>query len=295
MILRLERGLETANSPRAILISNAAAIIAALLIGGLLFLPFHISPLEAYGDLVGEAFFNWRGGAYTLIEATPLILVGLGTILAWRTGFAYLGFQGCLTVGAIAAAWLALHVGPGRLFGDAPLIVFLPIVLFGSFAAGSVWSGVVGFARARLGGAEVLVSLMMNYVAALLVQYLVSGPMRAPGDLPQTALMPRSTWLPHIVPDTRANIGIFIALAAAAVVWLVLSRTVVGFEMIATGLNRARPDSEVSTSAGAHCWPRPSAEGSQGSPAPSKFLALSTVCSTGSARAWASSASWRRS
>jgi general nucleoside transport system permease protein len=237
LIVRIERRLAPDNSARAILFSNALAIVAALVIGGLLFLPFHISPFAAYADLVGEAFLSRRGFGYTLIEAAPLILVGLGTIFAWRTGFAYLGFQGCLIIGAIASAWLALHVGADHLFGDISLAMFLPVVLIGSFAAGSVWSGVVGFARARFGGAEVLVSLMMNYVAALLLQYLVSGPMRAPGDLPQTPLMPHSTWLPFIIADTRANIGIFIALAAAAMVWIVLKGTVAGYEMIVTGLN----------------------------------------------------------
>jgi simple sugar transport system permease protein len=237
MFLRIERRLAPATSARAIVLSNAAAIVVALIIGGLLFLPFHISPLSAYADLVGEAFLNRRGFGYTLLEATPLILVGLGTIFAWRTGFAYLGFQGCLSVGAIAGAWLALQVGSGKFFGDMPLVAFLPIALLGSFAAGALWSGLVGFARARFGGTEVLVSLMMNYIAALLVQYLVGGPMRAPGDLPQTALMPRSTWLPYFIEDSRANIGIFIALLCAAVVWIVLRHTVAGYEMIVTGLN----------------------------------------------------------
>jgi general nucleoside transport system permease protein len=237
LVLRIERRLASDASITTILITNVTAIAAALVIGGLLFLPFRVSPFSAYADLVGEAFFSRRGFGYTLVEATPLILVGLGTIFAWRTGFAYLGFQGCLSVGAIAAACLALQVGGGKPLGAMPLVVFLPIVLIGSFVAGSVWSGLVGFARAQFGGTEVLVSLMMNYVAALLVQYLVSGPMRAPGDLPQTALMPRSTWLPYFIEDSRANIGVFVALACAAVVWAALRHTVAGYEMIVTGLN----------------------------------------------------------
>ena len=237
MVPRIERRLAPATSIKAILFANVAAIVVALVIGGLLFLPFRVSPLSAYADLVGEAFFSRRGFGYTLVEATPLILVGLGTIFAWRTGFAYLGFQGCLSLGAIAAAWLALRVGVGKPLGNMALVCFLPIVLMVAFAAGSVWSGLVGFARARFGGTEVLVSLMTNYVAALLVQYLVSGPMRASGDLPQTALMPRSTWLPHFSGDSPANIGIFVALACAGAVWILLRHTVAGYEMMVTGLN----------------------------------------------------------
>ena len=232
MTIRLERRLAPASSPGAIALANAAAILLALVVGGLLFLQFHVSPLTAYADLVGEAFFTRRGLGYTLTEAAPLILVGLGTVFAWRSGFAYLGFQGALLVGAVASAWLALQAG-----GALPFAVFLPLALAASFAAGGAWSGAVGFARARLGGTEVLVSLMMNYVAALLVQYLVTGPMRADGDLPQTALLPHSTWLPVLLDGTRANIGIFIALAAAAVVGIVLRGTVVGYELIVTGLS----------------------------------------------------------
>ncbi len=232
MILRLERRLAPASSPRAIFFANAAAIVAALVVGGLLFLPFHVSPLTAYADLVGEAFFTARGFGYTVTEAAPLILVGLGTVFAWRSGFAYLGFQGALLVGAVVSTWLALQIG-----ASLPFALFLPLALALSFAAGGAWSGLVGFARARLGGTEVLVSLMMNYVAALLVQYLVTGPMRADGDLPQSALLPRSTWLPIILDGTRANIGIFVALVAAVIVGLVLRGSVVGYELIVTGLS----------------------------------------------------------
>jgi len=231
-MIRLERRLAPASSPRALFLSNAAAILLALVVGGLLFLPFHVSPLTAYADLVGEAFFTPRGFGYTLVEAAPLILVGLGTVFAWRSGFAYLGFQGALLVGAVVSTWLALRVGAAL-----PVWLFLPLTLAASFAAGGAWSGLVGFARARLGGTEVLVSLMMNYVAALAVQYLVTGPMRADGDLPQSPLLPRATWLPIIIDGTRANSGIFIALAAAIVVGVVLRGTVIGYELIVTGLS----------------------------------------------------------
>lgn len=239
MRLRLQRRLAPAGSARAIALANGAAILLALLIGGLLFLPFHVDPLSAYADLAGEAFFGRRGFGVTLVQAAPLILVGLGTVFAWRSGFAYLGFQGCLLAGAVAATLVALQALPDGLLTPLPPPVLWLLAAAAGFAAGAAWSLLVGFMRARLGGAEVLVSLMMNYVAALAVQYLVTGPLRAPGDLPQTLLLPRTAWLPVILPDTRANAGILLALAAALLVALVLHGSVAGYELIVAGLSPA--------------------------------------------------------
>lgn len=232
MRLRLERRATPADTPRALAAANAVAVAAALLLGGLLFLPFHVAPAAAYAELAGDAFFSPRGLGYTLVAAGPLIMVGLGTIVAWRSGFAYLGFQGCLLAGAVAATALALSTG-----ADWPFAVFLPLAVAASFAAGAGWAALVGLARARFGGSEVLVSLMMNYVAALAVQYLVTGPMRDPGDLPQSPLLPHATWLPQLMRGSSANAGIFVALLAALLVWLLLRRSVLGFEMEVTGLS----------------------------------------------------------
>ncbi|MGH9680588.1 MAG: ABC transporter permease, partial [Candidatus Acidiferrales bacterium] len=83
----------------------------------------------------------------------------------------------------------------------------------------------------------VLISLMSNYVAIFLLQYLVSGPMRAPGSLPETRMLPRATWLPFLIPGTRAHAGVLIAIAAAALVWMLLQKMPLGYELIVTGFN----------------------------------------------------------
>jgi ABC-type uncharacterized transport system permease subunit len=80
---------------------------------------------------------------------------------------------------------------------------------------------------------------MSNYVAILIVKYLVSGPLRAPGSLPETDQLPHSTWLPFILPGTRAHAGILIAIAAVLLVWLLLRKLPLGFELVVTGLNPA--------------------------------------------------------
>ncbi|AVO37331.1 ABC transporter permease [Pukyongiella litopenaei] len=236
MIL-LERRLKPADSPRAIAVATILSVLAALMVGGLLFLPYGANPISAYAALFSEAFLSWRGFGFTLIKATPLILVGLGTVVAWRTGFGYLGFEGCLLVGAAAATIVALSAGEGGALAGIPFVLFLPLATLAALFAGAIWSGVIGLFKGRFGGNEVITSLMMNYVAILLVQYLVSGPLRAPGGLPQTTRLERDYWLPLLFDGNRAHAGILIALAAAALVWIVLMRSRLGFEMIVTGLN----------------------------------------------------------
>lgn len=233
-----ERRLAPAESPAMILATTAASIVLAFAIGAILFLPFVSNPFAAYLSLFDASLGSLRGIGITLNRAAPLILVALGTCVAWRSGFGYLGFEGCLTLGAAVAAWFALlAVGGETVSAALPPILFFLIALGLSFAIGGAWAGAVGLLRSRFGGNEVLISLMANYIAAFIVQYLVSGPMRAPGSLPQTERFPAETWLANIIPGTRAHAGILIAMAATALVWLLMNRMRLGFELIVTGLN----------------------------------------------------------
>lgn len=228
----IERRLAPADDALTIAAGTGLAILAALVLGAGLFALVGANPVDAYVTLFSEAFASWRGFGFTLVKAAPLALIALGTVLAWRSGFGYLGFEGCFVVGATAATAFALSA-------HLPFAAFLPLVIAVSFVAGGVWAGAVGVLRARFGGNEVLISLMSNYVALLLVQYLISGPMRAPGGLPQSERLPQETWLPFVLSGTRAHAGILVALVAVALVWVLLRKTPVGYEMIVTGLNPA--------------------------------------------------------
>lgn len=233
----IERRLAPAEGPLAVAVTMGCAILVALLLGGGLFALFDTNPVTAYLTLFGEAFASWRGIGFSLVKAAPLTLIALGTVVAWRSGFGYLGYEGCFVIGATAATGFALLGREGGSPGPLPFAVFLPLCILCSVVAGGIWAGAAGMLRARFGGNEVLISLMSNYVAILIVQYLISGPMRAPGGLPQSERIPQETWLPFIIPGTRAHAGILIAMAAAVSVWVLLKKTPVGFEMIVTGLN----------------------------------------------------------
>jgi simple sugar transport system permease protein len=234
-----ERRLTPADSPLAIFAATTGAFVAAMFVTSFLFLSYGASPLEAYFALFHEPFGTLRGFGYALVRAAPLSLIALGTVVSWRSGFSYLGFEGCFVIGAAATAWLSLLTAPGAHLGLLPFFIFLPLAILLAFTAAGAWAGLVGIVRARLGGNEVLISLMSNYVAIFILQYLVSGPMRAPGSLPETKLLPRGTWLPFIIPGTRAHAGILIAIVAAALVWMLLRKMPLGYEFIVTGFNAA--------------------------------------------------------
>lgn len=232
-----ERRVVAADSMFAYISATALAVVAAMAIASLLFISYRANPLVAYLALFHEPFATLRGFGYSLVRAAPLTLIALGTIVSWRSGFSYLGFEGCFVIGAASASWFALATAPGARFGPLSPVIFFPCVVMLSFAAGGLWAGIVGTLRARFGGNEVLISLMMNYVAILIVQYLVSGPMRAPGGLPETDRLPAATWLPFVIPGTRAHAGILLAFVAAILVWMFLRTTALGYEFLVTGLN----------------------------------------------------------
>jgi simple sugar transport system permease protein len=235
----IERRLAPADSPLALAAVMALAVLAAMAIASLLFASYGADPPQAYVALFHEPFGTLRGFGYALVRTAPLTLIALGTIVSWRSGFGYLGFEGCFVIGAAASSCFALATAPDARIGPLPAAVFFPSVVLVSFVSGAIWAGMVGVLRARFGGNEVLISLMMNYVAILIVEYLVSGPMRAPGSLPETDRLPAATWLPFVLPGTRAHAGILLAIAATALVWMLLRKTALGYELVVTGLNPA--------------------------------------------------------
>lgn len=138
------RRLSPNDLPAAVAFHTALAVLAALVIAGILFALQGANPLAAYTALFSEAFGTTRGFGFSLIRATPLTLIALGTIVAWRSGFGYLGFEGCFVVGAAAATSVALAAGEGGMLRILPLWFVLVVVMLSSFVAGALWAGLVG-------------------------------------------------------------------------------------------------------------------------------------------------------
>ena len=168
----------------------------------------------------------------TLVRATPLLLAGLGVALAFRAGVWNIGAEGQLLIGAAAAAIAALAL-------ERPLgALALPIALLSGAAAGAAWAGIAAFLRQRFGVLEVISTIMLNFIAAFLVGYLVRGPMQEPTHIyPQSETLDAAVRLPRLLPGMRLHLGAVIALAVAPLLWWSLRRTAAGFRIRAVGAN----------------------------------------------------------
>jgi len=220
------------RSRRAVFLVPIFSFVLALIFGAIILLIFGVDPLEAYRVMAQGSLGSGYALSETLVKAVPLMLTGLGVAIAFRMLFWNIGAEGQLAMGGIAAAYIALFWAD-RLPG--PLV--LPAMFIAGVLAGAVWGLIPAFLRAVLGVNEILTTLMMNYIAILLVEYLYLGPWRDPQGygFPGTAQFPQVAWLPRLTG--RVHIGLIFALLAAVLVWFVLNRTRWGYEIQVIGEN----------------------------------------------------------
>jgi general nucleoside transport system permease protein len=166
------------------------------------------------------------------VKATPLLLMGLGLCLAYRADVWNVGAEGQFILGAICGGGVALLATPQT--GG----YMVPLVLLGGTLGGTLWAALVAVARDRWNASEILVSLMLVYVAEQLLSYLVQGPWRDPlgYNFPQTATFAATARIPRLFVGSRANLGAPLALACVLVFWLLLRRTLTGFRLRVGGL-----------------------------------------------------------
>lgn len=213
-------------------LSTVAIVLLALAIGALLILATGADPVVAYQALVVSAFGSVNGFAETMVKACPLLLAGLGVTIAYRAKFWNIGAEGQIYAGGIVAAAVGIYVT------GLPAIIHLPLTVLAGALGGALWGFFPGYLKARLKVNEVITTLMFNYIVILLTSYLVHGPMRdrASGITisPQLQL---SAWLPTVIARTRFHAGILLALLMAVVVFWLLHKTVLGFQIRAVGEN----------------------------------------------------------
>lgn len=209
-----------------------AALAGALGVSALIVLFSGGDPILAFGALFDGAV----GGADSLsevaVKSCPLLFSGLAVAIAFRTGVWNIGVEGQLVMGGVAMAVL------GSRAGEIGGLAFLGMCLAAGAAAGAVWAFLAAFLKVRRNVNEIIGTIMLNFVAAALVSYLVQGPfMEAGGRYPQTDAVAEAVRMPRLFAAHRVHGGLLLALALAAGLHVLLFRTAAGYEMRAAGLN----------------------------------------------------------
>jgi ABC-type uncharacterized transport system permease subunit len=215
------------------------AIFTAVVLGGIIIASVKGNPFLAYYGLIQGSFGSAKALSETAVWATPYIFAGLAVALAFKGGLFNIGAEGQLAVGAVFAALIgyALPVWLGR---DIPTIIHLPLAILVGMLMGALWAAIVGFLKAYTGGHEVINTIMMNYIALNTISFLLNGPMKDPNPnnvTARTPLIAESARMPVIFPGLRIHWGFVLALLVAYLVWWLLNKTTLGFEIRTVGAN----------------------------------------------------------
>lgn len=206
----------------AILVSLCAAAIIVLILG--------YNPIEFYANLIKGAL----GSAYrvraTFNKAIPLVILSLGTLIAFKMKFWNIGAEGQMCMGAFGAAYFALN------FSNLPAPVLLPLMALAGLVCGGIWALIPALLKVRFGTSETLVTLMLNYVALRWITYLQYGPWREDGGMPKIATFEANAVLPSVF---GIHIGWIIALVLTILVYILMTRTKFGYEISVLGESRA--------------------------------------------------------
>ena len=212
--------------------SPLLALAITVLIGIALFAALDKDPVRALQVFFWEPIKSQYALGELVVKATPLLLIALGLAVCFRSNVWNIGAEGQFVMGAIAAGGVALLADKNT----GAWIV--PVVLLAGVLGGVVWAGLVAWLRDRFNANEILVSLMLVYVATLVLGYLVFGPWKDPMgyNFPQTKTFEKVTQIPRLMAGSRMNIGLLLALAGAAALWVFLFRTRAGFAQQAGGM-----------------------------------------------------------
>lgn len=190
-------------------------------------------PVRGYMDTMRYALGSFRGFSEVLVRTIPLILTALAVALPSRAGLINVGGEGQLFMGAWLATWGALT------FPSLPQPILIPLLLVLGFVGGALWAAIPAFLRAKGWANETIATVLLNYVAPMVVGYFVFGAWRAPemAFFPQSYEFAPAAQLPRLVSGTRIHLGLVFALLAAVLYWIVVTKTRWGLEIRAVGGN----------------------------------------------------------
>jgi general nucleoside transport system permease protein len=214
---------------RAILAPLVGAAVG-LAVGALVIAASGADPVAAYAALAHGALGGARPLTETALKATPLVIMGLGLVVAFRCRIWNIGGEGQYFAGALAGTVVGL-LGQASL----PAALLIPLMLVAGFAGGAGWAALAAWLRLGFGVNEIIATIMLNFVALYSVSYLARGPLRDPiGYLPQSARLEEAARLPTL-PGSRIHLGVLIALLLVPAIYVLLWKTTAGFRLRAVG------------------------------------------------------------
>jgi simple sugar transport system permease protein len=228
--------LERRPNPSTLMswLSPVFAVLLTSLCGVILFLSLGKDPLAGLAVFFIEPIKDLQGWSEVGVKIAPLLLIAVGLAVCFRANVFNIGAEGQLVVGALAGGAAGLYFDHGE-GGGAWMIA---ATLIAGMLGGMAWAAIVAFLRDRFNANEILVSLMLVYVAQLLLSLMVHGPLRDPEgfNFPQSRMLSDGFLLPIILQDTRLHLGIVFALAASLLGWVFLTRSFAGFRLQVGGM-----------------------------------------------------------
>ncbi len=212
--------------------SPVLALLVTVVIGVLLFMALGKDPVKGLSVFFWEPIKSANALSELMVKATPLLIIALGLSVCFRSNVWNIGAEGQFIMGAIAAGGVALLADKTT----GPWII--PTILLAGVLGGMAWGGITALLRDRFNASEILVSLMLVYVADMLLSYLVFGPWKDPNgyNFPQTKTFEAVTQIPRLMAGSRVNVGIVLAALGVLALWLFLFRTYAGFKQEVSGL-----------------------------------------------------------
>ena len=212
-------------------------MLAAALIGAIMLLVLGANPLTGYAALVDGAFGGTKNLANSALKAMPLLLVGAGISVAFRTGVINIGGEGQIIAGAILSTLVVLAVP------DVPRLLLVPLAFLFGAIGGAIWGGMAGALKSYAGVNEILSTIMLNIIAVQILNLLLRGPLMDPGEIekgsriPHTERLSVNADLPILPGGTRMHFGVLVAVMMAVICYFMLFRTTMGLRLRASGHN----------------------------------------------------------
>ena len=211
------------------------SVVLGILFGAIIMFAFNYDPVAGYQALIKGAVGTPFYIGQSIRAATPLIFTGLGFSVAYTAGFFNIGLSGQALWGWLVSVWIGLAMP------DSPKILVLPLAILGGTLAGALWAAIPGFLKAFFNTSEVIVTIMLNYVAVYTVDYIIRNVMTQRADaspfIGSNASL-KVEWMTNATNFSTIHAGIFIALVFVIIVYILMNKTTVGFELKSVGLNR---------------------------------------------------------